>query len=219
MPLRLDPLTSDLFDCLHETHERIRFERDPLRFCQALDIQYVLGPSNMARVARWQSGPDLIVVRHEQHTSRDLFTIAHEAAHIIAKREGYIRLIKRHHQAQDMKRHIELLMNEGAGRLLMPLPDLEAATREHGDTPRAILHLAEVSGASLPVALRRWVRQDWNESRAAFEIEGNYVQDVTAWNARLPFWKWDRVPDVALEHPDLMLLGLGQGRVLGTLVG
>ena len=80
MPLRLDPLTSDLFDCLHETHERIRFERDPLRFCQALDIQYVLGPSNMARVARWQSGPDLIVVRHEQHTSRDLFTIAHEAA-------------------------------------------------------------------------------------------------------------------------------------------
>lgn len=118
-----------------------------------------------------------------------------------------------------MKRHIELLMNEGAGRLLMPLHDLEAATREHGDTPRAILHLAEVSGASLPVALRRWVRQDWNESRAAFEIEGNYVQDVTAWNARLPFWKWDRVPDVALEHPDLMLLGLGQGRVLGTLVG
>lgn len=215
--LRLDPLTADLFDCFHETHERIGFERDPMRFCQQLDIQYVIGPANMARVSRWQSGPDLIVVRREQYTSADLFTIAHEAAHIIAKREGYIRLIRKHHQVSDMRRHIELLMNEGGARLLMPAPDLELAAQEHGDSPRAILCLSDLSGASLPAALRRWVRQDWAEPRAAFEIHQNYVHDVAAWNARLPFWWGERVPEVALEHPDLMLLGLGRGRVLGTI--
>ena len=102
MVLYLDPLTSDLLDCFHETHQRIGFERDPLKFCQALDIEYVFGPSSMARVAKWQSGPDLIVVRRECHTSSDLFTIAHEACHIIAKREGYIRLIKKYHQVGDM---------------------------------------------------------------------------------------------------------------------
>lgn len=217
--LRLDPLTADLFDCFHETHERTGFERDPRRFCQLLDIRYVFGPSNMARVARWQSGPDLIVVRGEQYTSTDLFTIAHEAAHIIAKREGYIRLIRKHHKVSNIKRHIELLMNEGGARLLMPQPDLEAAAREWGDRPQAILHLSDMSGASLPAALRRWVRQDWEEPRAAFEIQRQYVHDASSWNARLPFWTGDRVPEVALKHPDLMLLGLGKGHVLGTITG
>lgn len=217
--LQLDPLIADFFDCLHETHESIQFERDPLNFCQRLDIQYVIGPANLARVARWQSGPDIIVVRREQYTSRDLFTIAHEAAHIIAKREGYIKLIRRHHRVQDMRRHIERIMDDGAARLLMPLPDLEAAARSYGDSPRAIQHLMALSGASQPAALRRWVRQDFSEPRAAFEIQFNHVQDVAAWNARLPFWIFQRVSEAALEHPDLMLLTLGQGRVLGTITG
>ena len=215
----LDPLIADLLACIEDTHAATGYERDPARFCELQGIAYTTGPRSLSRVSRHGDGPDLIIVSHEDYGSRDLFTIAHELAHVIAKREGYIRLIRHHHQVHDQRRHIELLMNEAGSRLLMPAPDLEAAARAYGDTPRAITHLMALSGASESAAMRRWVRQDFSEPRAAAVIQGGYVADVTRWRARMPLHRWDRVPDVALEHPDLTLHGLGNGRVLATVAG
>lgn len=212
----LDPLIADLLACIEDTHAATDYERDPIRFCELQNIEYRLGPSNLARVGRY-GGPDIICVQSAQFGSRDLFTVSHEIAHIIAKREGYIRLIRHHHLVRDMKRHIELLMNEAGARLLMPAPDLYSAAMTFGDKPGAIRHIAELSGASQMAAMRRWVRQDFGEARGAFEIQRGYIYDLVSYRARLPFRKWARVPEVALEHPELMLLSLGGGRVLGTV--
>lgn len=215
----LDPLIADLLACIEDTHAATKYERDPLRFCQLEGIDYTIGPRSLSRVSRNGDGPDLIIVSHEDYGSRDLFTIAHELSHVIARREGYIRLIKKHHKVRNMRRHIELLMNEGAARLLMPAPDLYAAAIEYGDTPRAVQHLMTLSGASEAAALRRWVRQDFSESRAAAVFQDGYVADVVRWRARMHLHRWDRVPEVALEHPDLMLYTVAPGRVIATIAG
>ena len=76
-----------------------------------------------------------------------------------------------------------------------------------------------LSGTSEAAALRRWVRQDFCESRATAVFQYGYVADVVRWRARMGLRRWDRVPEVALEHPDLMLLRTGPGRILATVAG
>jgi hypothetical protein len=53
--------------------------------------------------------------------------------------------------------------------------------------------------------------------RAAFVAKGNYIEDATSCQARLPFRAQDRVPELSLAHPDVSLLYLGAGRVMGTV--
>lgn len=206
-------------ECIEDEHAQTNFTRDPLTFCQLQGIDYVIGPRSLARASRYQDdGPDLIVVSPEGYGSRDLFTISHEIAHVIARREGYIKAIKRHHACvPNMRQHIEALMNHAAGLLLMPAPDLRAAYELFGETPRAIAHLAELSGASHGAAMRRWSWQDVAEARGAFLARERLILDVTACRMRMPFKRDDRVPEIHIAHPDISLLALPDGRLLGVV--
>lgn len=211
----MDPLIADLMAYIEDQHAATGFQRNPRRLCERLDIQYLAGPRHLARSGQ---GGDLIMVAPEDYQSRLLFTVAHEVAHVLMVRGGYRALIQHHHSSvPNMRAHLEKLANHGAGLLLMPSHDLVDARRRHGETPKAVLHLVERCGASEAAAMRRWVWQDVGQARAAFTVQGRYVDDVICCRARLPFVRWDRVPELPLTHPELSVLSLGAGRVLGTV--
>lgn len=211
----LDPILADYFDYVEIEHAAVKYERRPRELCEALGIGYHVGPRNFAL---FHPEAELIVVRHEDFESRALFSVAHEVAHILAHRGGYDRLIRHYHTGVDSRRHLEQIINHAAGRLLIPGPELHRVSRVYGETPEAILALASSSGASAGAAMRRWAWQDVSEYRAAFIAQGNYIEDATACRARLPFRRWERVPELHLADPALNLLYLGTGRVMATVV-
>lgn len=211
----LDPILADYFDYVETEHAAVGYERRPRELCAALGIGYHVGPRSFAL---FHPEAELIVVRHEDFGSRALFSVAHEIAHILAHRGGYDRLIRHHHTGVEPRRHLERVINHAAGRLLMPEPEVYRVRRVFGETPEAILALATSSGASEGAAMRRWVWQDVNEYRAAFVAQGNYIEDASACRARLPFRRWERVPELQLADPALNLLYLGTGRVMATVV-
>lgn len=215
----LDRLIADTLDFVEGEHAKTEWERDPAKLCALWGIRYEVGPRNMARSREDDRAGDLITVTADSYGSRHLFTVAHEMAHILAKRGGYIRLIRHHHASvPDMRRHIELIINYAAGRLLMPATDLQEAWDLYRERPEAVLHLMSLSGASEAAAMRRWAWQDVSAYRAAFVAQGNYIQDVTACRARMPFRRHDRVPELHILHPDVTLTSLGSGRVMGTVI-
>lgn len=211
----LDPILVDYFDYVESEHAAVCYERRPRELCAALGIGYHVGPRSFAL---FHPEAELIVVRHEDFGSRELFSVAHEVAHILAHRGGYDRLIRYYHTNVEPRRHLEQVINHAAGRLLIPAPELGRVRRVYGETPEAILALATSSGASQGAAMRRWAWQDVNEYRAAFVAQGNYIEDATACRARLPFRRWERVPELHLCDPALSLLQLGAGRVMATVI-
>ncbi|GGO22008.1 hypothetical protein GCM10008949_08850 [Deinococcus humi] len=214
----LDALIADTLEFIEGEHAETKWERDPVKLCQLWGIRYEIGPRYMARSRDQDRANDLITVTADDYGSRYLFTVAHEMAHILAKRGGYVRLIKHYHASvPDMRRHIELIINYAAGRLLMPAPDLLEAWELYRDRPDAVLHLMKLSGASEPAAMRRWTWQDVTAYRGAFTATENYIQDVTACRAKVPFRRHDRVPELHILHPDVSLISLGGGRVMGTI--
>ena len=211
----MDPLLADYFDYVEAEHAAVDHERRPRELCSALNIGYHVGPRSFAV---FHPAAELIVVRSEDFGSRDLFSVAHEIAHVLAHRGGYDRLIRHYHTGVDPRRHLEQIINHAAGRLLMPGPELHRVRRVYGETPEAVLALASSSGASAGAAMRRWAWQDVSEYRAAFIAQGNYIEDATACRARLPFRRRERVPELHLADPALSLLRLGAGRVMATVV-
>lgn len=214
-----DTLTQDIFDCIEEHHAAVDYTRDPLEFCRAEGIDFILGPRSLARTRRNENGPDLIVLSPSDYTPRDLFSIAHEIVHIILAREDYIKLIRHYHLPSLPpalhRRHIERIIDAGAGRIIMPNQDLALAMQKYRDHPRAIKYLMDQCGASEGAAMRRYAWQDTSEYRAAFTAHENYIQDVTACRARMPFKPRERYPKLYSHDGALTLMSLGGGRVMG----
>lgn len=217
----LDALTRDIFDCIEEHHAATDYTRDPLEFCKAEGIDFVLGPRSLARTRRKDDdGPDLIVLNPSDYNPRDLFSIAHEIVHIILRREQYLTLIRRYHLPSLppalQRPHVERLIDAAAGRIIMTTHQLELAMQLHGDHPQAILHLINECGASEGAALRRYAWQDTSEYRAAFTARDSYIQDATACRARLPFKARERYPELHMHGGALTLLSIGDGRTMGV---
>lgn len=210
----MNPLIADYLAYVQYRHSKTGYERDPAKLCAKLGIQYNAGPCNMANYGP----PPMIVVKYEEFGSRRLFTVAHEVAHILMRRGKFHgKILSQHASVYDMKRHTERLADFAAGLILMPEPDVLAARLLYRETPAAVLHLMKLSGASEAAAMRRWAWQDTEASRGVFVAEGNYISDLTACNMRLPVYRWQRVPEVALHHPEVAAMSLGGSRVMGVV--
>jgi len=209
-----DFITSDLLSYVIGELEKTDFERDPILLCEKLEVQRHSGPRHIA----YSGEVDIILVKTEEFGSRLLFDIAHELSHVLIKRGGYDAAIRHYHSSvPNMKQHMEELANYIAGVILMPPHDVYDSQRSTGDSPLTIMKLAELSGASANAAMRRWATQDLSGRRGAFITEGNYIQDMTTCNLWLPFQRFDRVPEIALHHPEVNVLSLGEDRLLGTV--
>ena len=210
----MNPLIADFIDYVQNEHASTRYERHPAQLCEALDIEYCSGPCNMAHFGP----PSMVVVRPEEFGSRLLFTVGHEVAHILMRRGGFHRRILRDHASvPNMKQHVEKLADFAAGLLVMPEPEVREARQLFGETPAAVLHLMSLSGASEAAAMRRWAWQDPTACRGVFVTQGNYISDLSACNMRLPVSRWERVPEVTLQHPEVAASSVGFGRVMGVV--
>ena len=210
----MNPLIADYMQFVKHRHLDLKYERDPIRACKALGINYSAGPRSSCNFGP----PAMIVVEYGLFGSRRLFTVAHELAHFFMHEGGFhSRILRDHASVPNMKQHVEKLADFAAGLLLMPEPDVREARQLFGETPAAVLHLRSLSGASEAAAMRRWAWQDTSASRGVFVTQGNYISDLSACNMRLPVSRWQRVPEVTLQHPEVAASSVGYGRVMGVV--
>lgn len=196
----------------HE-HERCGYETDPWRLANAAGIHVIPGKQN-----RGSAGPpSVITLAHDLYLPRQRYTLHHEISHVLMQRLDLEDAIAEEVDPEDANAHIEAVTNYAASLLLMPRPLVEAAVFQEGDSPAAILQLAQLAQASLPAAMRRYVYADPDARRAAFVTSGSYIADVASCNCRLPFWRYDRIPEVTLQHPEVSATSLSRGRVLGVV--
>lgn len=183
-------------------HAHVGFETDPRRLADLWGIRFILGSE-----ARATNGPPSIVtLPWYQYTPGQRFTAHHEIAHILVQRSGMEEAIRAEVSEDVAEAHLEAVVNHIAALLVMPQPLVVGVTRAFGETPQAVLNVAERARVSLPAALYRWVSHDPHAERAAFMTSGNYISHIATCNTRLPFWRYDCVPEPEHWVPDLRLV-------------
>ncbi|MFC6592373.1 ImmA/IrrE family metallo-endopeptidase [Deinococcus lacus] len=182
-------------------HARTGFETDPERLGHLLGVRFIPGTE-----ARASNGPPSIVtLPKDAYAPRQRFTTHHELGHILVQRSGLEDDIRAEVSEEDSEAHLELVVNFIAALLVMPQPLVRAIHDEHGDTPQSILALAQAARVSLPAAMHRWVSHDLGACRAAFLTSGSYISHIATCNAWLPFWRYDRVPELETCLPDVRM--------------
>ena len=190
----MDDAVASLLDFVAQLHARHDHPATPAEFATALGIRVLAGDEDSAN-----AGPPALITYNRAYGLRRRFTLWHEVAHILMAWHGLEAELEGQFD-EDAPRHLEAVANLTAGLLAIPRPLMREAVGQHGVTPAAVLHLKEHSRMSEGVALRRMVYDDPEASRAAAVITGPYVADVARLNCWLPFWRYDRVPPLALPH-------------------
>lgn len=207
----------EFVDRVHGAHG---YETDFWRLAASLDIPVAPGPfSSTVSLPR-----TVITLEESVYRSERTFIKMHEVSHALLRDSGIEAELRwQADSPEDFRAQVEAYCNYGAAQLQMPGPLLEQALRRYGMSPGAVLHLAEVSRTSLPVAMRRLVygRLEPDAHRAAFLTQRSYVRDVASANISLDFGVGARIPEIALRQPGARLRRVpreyGTGLVLGTV--
>lgn len=141
-----------------------------------------------------------ITINPHDSAERRRFTGMHENAHIMLEDSGVEEALMELHagEREEAEPYIEKFCNVGASHLLMPHPYVATALSYWDYTPMAILELSRLTGASLQAALRRIVHLEENSCVAGFITSGHAILDVSRHKCRLPYRKWDLLPE---SHP------------------
>ncbi|GGJ65112.1 ImmA/IrrE family metallo-endopeptidase [Deinococcus aquiradiocola] len=199
---------------VHHTHAGLGHVTDWRELAARLDVLVRPGIYNSCLPGT----PTVITLQPDTYTGRWSYKPMHELAHVLLERSGIeTEILRQAASREEAVTHIERMCHHAAGLLQMPAPLLTDATRRYGDTAATILHLRKHSRASLPAALRRWVYDQPDAQRAAFTTSGAYIADVATCNIYLPFWKYDRVAEVTLKHPDIHAQSIGTRQLLGVI--
>ena len=209
-------LALDFIQHVKRVQKRHDHETDFYRLATSLGLRVAPGTHN----AIFPGDPPTITIQYGLYAARYAQRIGmHEIAHYLLWDSGIDQEVQRlHGDWPGAEETLELLAHLGATILHLPDPLLKEARFLHGDEAAALLHLYQSSNAGLGEVLRRWVHAEEDASRAAWTSAGPYINDIATQNARLPFWKWSRVPEVDIMIPEATLLAVpGRGRVLGAV--
>ena len=205
--------TRSFLSYVESEHARQDHQHDPWALAQGLGIRVIPGTLN-----RGSAGPPAVItLARDASKTRQRFTLHHEISHVLMQRLGLEDDILAEVDEDDADEHLERVTDYAASLLLMPAPMVEQLVLAHDHAPALIPDLALRAQASLAAAMRRYVYADADAHRAAFVVHGSYIADVAACNYRLPFWLYDRVPEVTLAHPEVAAVSVGQGRLLGVM--
>ena len=205
--------TFEFLKKLQATHAKHDYTPDPYELATREGIQIIKGRQNQASAGP----PAVIILTEDRYMARRRFTMAHEFGHVEMQRLGLEDAIAAEVDPDDADTHIEAVANFGAGLLLMPEPMVLEILKEHRRTPQAILALAKKGRVSLSAAMRRFVSFDLEAELAAFATSGSYIADTATCNRALPFYRYDRVPEVGLMLPDAALMAVTPCKVLGVV--
>ena len=205
--------TRSFLSYIASEHARHDHQHDPWTLAHDLGIRVIPGKQN-----RGSAGPPAVItLARDTSKPRQRYTLHHEISHVLMQRAGLETDILAEVDEEDSEDHLERVTDYAASLLLMPAPLVEQLVHQHGHAPVLIPELARVAQASLAAAMRRYVYADADAHRAAFVTSGSYIADVAACNYWLPFWLYDRVPEVTLSHPEVAALSLGTGKLLGVV--
>lgn len=168
-----------------------------------------------------QGRPLLVIRTHDEHgrisSGRMMFSAMHELAHLLFLRlEGgaLARIFNDRFGRfpQEYKRRLEGLCNDAASRLLMPNMLLKPTLNLYGHSPKAVLELSRVSGASHGAALRRVLRHSGHEVWGVLirvvrrvvdgltHVRGEWMDSVFLSQAVRPGRVW-KLPFLPQNHP------------------
>ena len=194
-------------------HARHSHQHDPWILAYDLGIRVIPGRQN-----RGSAGPPAVItLARDASRPRQRYTLHHEISHVLMQRADLENDILAEVDEDDAENLLERVADHAASLLLMPAPLVERLVEQHGHAPVLIPELAREAQASLPAAMRRYVYADADAHRAAFVSSGSYIADAASCNYWLPFWLYDRVPEVTLAHPEVAALSLGHGKLLGVV--
>jgi Zn-dependent peptidase ImmA (M78 family)/transcriptional regulator with XRE-family HTH domain len=104
----------------------------------------------------------LILINNSTATTRQIFTLFHELAHLLLHTNGVTKRDDRYLKLLTGEpRRIEILCNRFAAELLVPAADLELTLRDFGADDAAVARIAGLYKVSREVILRRLLNINW----------------------------------------------------------
>ena len=209
----MDPIITDWFDSLKESHRKARYVTDMEALAAACDIEYFEGGFSLA------TRDGRIQVRRTAHPKQRRADAAHELVHALGHRQGFEEKIRHYHAVseeltENMDEHLEEIVDHGMDLLLMPDVLVKEVLEEHGLTAQAVWELSEYGWASLELALRRLVHFKEGIPCAGFLSKGTYVQFAIG-NYYHPFYKGQRLPEPHIrEESGITLFSVPDSRVV-----
>jgi hypothetical protein len=160
----------------------------------------------------------IITVEYQIYGSRRAQEIIrHEIGHYLLQRSNTEdEIFNRRNSYEEGLPSIEKLCYHAALILHIEDKHLEEAHKEHGNTPEAIVRIAELAEVSVVEALYRWVYAWVGGRRAAWISRGSRVIEVARSDDWLPFWFNSEVEDTYEKLPNAMLYPLQDRQTLGV---
>ena len=163
-------------------------------------------------------GKVITVKRHLYRTSHAQPIIRHEIGHYLLQLSNTEdEILNLRNSYEEGLPSIEKLCYHAALILHIEDKHLEQAHAEHGNTPEAIVRVAELAEVSVVEALYRWVYAQPGCRRAAWIIRGRMVVEVAQSGDWLPFWRYSEVHDPTEELPNALLYPLAAQETLGVV--
>lgn len=211
----MDERLADLMDYVAALQAEYDHPRTPVQFARAARIRLIPSDTDSANAGP----PSVITYNARWGLSYRRFSLWHEIAHILMGRHGIDADFDDLVTEASSEQLREQVANLVAGQLMVPRSVVTRAFERYGHTPAAILEMQELSGMSEAVCLRRFVFSDLETSRAAAVFVGPQVVDVSSNNYRIPFRRYDRVPEPALTVQHASLKTVRKTRLLAVWEG
>jgi hypothetical protein len=163
------------------------------------------------------SGNIIPVQHHLDRTSQAQPIIRHEIGHsLLQLSDTEDEIFNPRNSCERGLPSIEKLCYHAA--LILHIEDrhLEQAHNEHGNTPEAIVRIADLAEVSVVDALHRWVYAWVGGRRAAWIIRGRRVVETARSDDWLPFWLHSELQDPREELPNAILQPLEGKDVMGV---
>lgn len=187
--------------------KRAHYERNAFKLSEQLGIRIRPGE----RTSVIPGPPPTIILSPELLGMPDSDHVRHELAHVFMWWTGVEKALVAEYGSHEAARpYIESLCHAAIGFLRAPQNLVNEGVRRYGVSARCVDWLRQQTKMSHRAALQRLVYDDPMATRAGFIMTGNYVRDVATCNFRLPFWVYDRVPEVHTRLPGEVNLSMRQ---------
>lgn len=199
----------EFMNYVRKAHRYYGHETDAHRLAHVLGLEIKTGRDNTL------IGKTITIRREDRYTRREPRIIRHEIAHHLLQRSGTdSELMRLRCTYEEATPSIENLCYHAALVLHMPEPQFRSVLYELGDTPEGIVRLAELSGASTPEAMHRWVYAEVDVLRAGWLIRRGLVREVARTDMWLSFWRYSDAEEAVADLPEARCLPIPSGETL-----
>lgn len=170
-----------------------KFERNAYRLSEAFGVR--IRPGDRTSVI--PGPPVTIIIEPRLLGPINNDAIRHELAHVFmwwSKIEE--QLIEEYGCLELALPMIEKLCEAAVLFLKAPQPIVNRGIRQYGVSAKAVMYVQKTAKVTAQEALYRVIFDDPAAARAGVITSGSYIADMALCNFQLPFWFFDRVPEI-----------------------